>query len=305
MTETITRRCGHTTCPPGHRASGCDLYQVRLDPVPSTLLIPLAARAHGGRTFPWLACDDAQAAQLLSCLGTDTAPMLTDRVAVMNVLWRTRVLRQWADDFFAEHPESTGMALGCGLSHHFQWLDRGRNRWIDADLPEVCRLRESLLPSTSSRRVNRQVDLLRPGWSQHVLPSGRDQPVWALCEGVLMYFEPSQVADILSEFADCAPPGSVLVFDAISHVGVGQARHSPSVGQTGAEFRWGVRDLGDLRGIHPGLSMVSTRSVSECFGWWGLLTETAWMPWTGAPLYSMVALQVNASRPSPYTAHGA
>ena len=44
------------------------LQRAQLPPVPSTLLIPLAARAHGGRYFPWLDCHDAVAPALLARL---------------------------------------------------------------------------------------------------------------------------------------------------------------------------------------------------------------------------------------------
>ena len=42
----------------------CLLERAQLPAVPSTLLIPLAARAHGGRYFAWMACQDAVATRL-------------------------------------------------------------------------------------------------------------------------------------------------------------------------------------------------------------------------------------------------
>ena len=44
------------------------LQNAHLHPVPSTLLIPLAARAQGPRYFPWLDCRDAVAGALLQRL---------------------------------------------------------------------------------------------------------------------------------------------------------------------------------------------------------------------------------------------
>ncbi len=290
--ETSLRSCGRTHCPPQQRPPECHLHLARLDAVPSTLLIPLAARAHGHKLYPWLDCGDTQAAYLLSCLHTPVEPMLEDRMAVLNVLWRTRVLKEWGQAFFQAHPQGTGIALGCGLSHHFQWLDQGQNHWVDADLAEVQALRAQLLPVAGGRRQSRTTDLLKPGWWQRLMPQPTTQPCWVLCEGVLMYFTPQQVYQVLREFAESAPPGSHFVLDAISHVGVGQARHSLSVSRTGAEFRWGLHDTRELLDCHPRLRLVTTRSASECYGWWGWATEAACMPWTGAPLYSMVALEV-------------
>ena len=266
----------------------------RLPAVPSTLLIPLAARAHGARRFPWLACDDAEAARLLDCLGADVRPLLDDAPTVLNILWRTRLLKAAGQAFFREHPASPGVSLGCGLSHHFQWLDTGRNTWIDADLPEVMALRERLLPTHGSRHCHAGIDLRVPGWWQRLgLPTGPGAPpVFLLCEGVLMYLEPAQVQAVLTEFAEQAPPGSQWVCDVIAQLGVGQAHCNPSLGPTGAEFHWGVRDMAELTAPHPRLRLQAQHSVSECYGWIGTLAEWCLSPWVPTPLYALVTLGV-------------
>lgn len=277
-----------------------------LPPVPSTLLIPLAARARGDHYFPWLACGDAVAADLLSHLGADVEPYLDDLPTVLNVLWRTRFIRDTAQGFFLMHPAAQGVNLGCGLSHHFQWLDTGANQWLDADLPEVMALRRQLLPPRCPRTRLAEVDIAQPGWWQRLgLPARTaaagdageavaeaPQPVLALCEGVLMYLEPAQVQAFLKEFAECAPAGSRLVLDVLTHRAVGNAHRHASVGPTGAEFRWGVARLSDLPAAHPRLSLLHENSVAECYGWAGLALETLWWPWLGAPLYGMVTLGV-------------
>lgn len=265
-----------------------------LPPVCRTLLIPLVARAHGGACFPALACHDSNAAALLARLGTDPRLYLADRATVLNILWRTQVLTEAGRAFFAAHPDSVGVNLGCGLSTHFQWLDEGHNRWVDADLPEVIALRQTLLPAQAPRTRQAEIDLTEPGWWQRLdLPSGDGaQPVFVLCEGVLMYLQPQQVHAVLREFGEQAPAGSRLVLDTISPVGVGRARYHPSVGPTGAEFCWGPSSLQELTVPHHRLRRLQTRSVAECYGWVGAATEACWMPWIGTPMYGMVTLGV-------------
>lgn len=277
-----------------------------LPPVPSTLLIPLAARARGDRCFPWLACGDAVAADLLERMDAPVDAYLGDLPTVLNVLWRTRLLQATARAFFGAHPAATGVNLGCGLSHHFQWLDTGRNRWIDADLPEVTALRRQWLPARCPRTALKDVDISVPGWWQRLglpqqqlgrrEPSGRPrapaQPVLVLCEGVLMYLEPAQVQAVLREFARCAPPGSRMVLDVLTHRAVGRACGHPSVGPTGAEFRWGAQRLADLAAVHPRLSLHAAHSAAACYGPAALALEALWSPWLGAPLYAMVTLGV-------------
>ena len=273
-----------------------------LPAVPSTLLIPLAARAHGDRYFPWLACRDTVARSLLERLGVDADAWLDDQFTVLNVLWRTRAIRDAGRAFFAAHPRGTGASLGCGLSHHFQWLDTGANHWLDADLPEVMALRARLLPPCCPRVRHAAADIARPGWWRRLrLPTARPttrngagaQPVFIVCEGVLMYLEPAQVQAVLREFARCAPPGSRMVLDVLTRWAVGRAGSHPSVGPTGAQFRWGVQNMAELAHMHPRLALLREQSASECYGWPGLALETLWRPWLGAPLYGLATLGVD------------
>ena len=289
-------RSRHRTPAPGACApdEGDLLHRAQLHAVPSTLLIPLAARAQGDRCFPWLACGDAVAADLLARLGGDAAASLPDLPTVLNVLWRTRVIKDAAQAFFARHPAGLGANLGCGLSSHFQWLDTGANQWLDADLPEVVALRRPLLPPQGPRLRCAETDIARPGWWQGLgLPQGAGvQPVLIVCEGVLMYLQPAQVQAVLQEFAGCAPSGSCMVLDTLTHWAVGHAGMHPSVGPTGAQFRWGVARVEELAAAHPRLRLLQAQSAAECYGWPGMALESLWRPWLGAPLYGMAMLGV-------------
>ena len=124
----------------------------RLSAVQQTMLIPLVARALGGGLFPGHACGDQQAAELVRRLQLPTAPYLVDRPTVLNILWRTKVIRDTGLAFFARHPEAWGVNLGCGLSQYFQWLDNGRNTWLDTDMRPSMELRRRLLPPDTERQ---------------------------------------------------------------------------------------------------------------------------------------------------------
>ena len=128
-----------------------------LEPAETTLLIPLVARAYGDQIFPDMAVHDRCAEIALAGLHEDEDEVqeyLQDHLSVYGVLSRTRIFRQLATDFFTRHPHSCGVNLGCGLSSYFQWLDRHDNHWVDADLPAVMSLRESLLPTLGPRHRN-------------------------------------------------------------------------------------------------------------------------------------------------------
>ncbi|MBP8061906.1 MAG: class I SAM-dependent methyltransferase, partial [Polaromonas sp.] len=169
--------------------------EFKLDGVPSTLLIPLVARAFGDDIFPGFAVGDAHAAQALAQLDVDVAPFLSDKASVFGVLSRTRLFRQLAGEFFDRYPQALGVNLGCGLAQYFQWLDRGSNHWLDADVPQVMTMRKRLLPAAGKRHRQASLDLTTPGWWQALGLPERDsrQPVLLICEGVLMYLHAHEV----------------------------------------------------------------------------------------------------------------
>jgi len=271
------------------------MTDMTFSPVQQTLLIPLVARALGGALYPGHACGDMQASRLLQTLDIDSQTYLADRATVLNVLWRTRLIRDLAQDFFAAHPDAWGLNLGCGLSHYFQWLDNGSNTWVDADLPEVMALRKKLLPVQMPRLRAATVDLQTADWWQRLRLPKRAlvQPLFVLCEGVLMYFQPDEVRAVLQQFADVAPSGSVLVLDTMARCAVGQARWHPSVGHTQAQFHWGIGQMQELTACHPRLQLRQSHSVAPSHGWMGVAMEAMWNPWgQNAPLYGLAELVV-------------
>ncbi|WP_284619407.1 class I SAM-dependent methyltransferase [Aquabacterium humicola] len=287
MSPHVHERPGPVDAPAGCQMPG-------LGAVASTLLIPLAARAGGDALFPEVAAGDRHAARLMQALGAEVQPFLADRPTLYGVLARTRAFRAQAEAFLDAHPRALGVSLGCGLAHYFQWLDRGRNRWIDADLPEVIALRETLLPSQPRRR-NCGIDLARPGWWRALgLPERAKHaaPLLLVCEGVLMYLSPAQVQALMDEVGEHAPPGSLLLFDFICAMAVGHAQWHPSVRRTGAQFRWGVRRSDELAALHPRLVFEAEHRVMQGYGW-PYTTLDPFFRWCfGVPLYGIARLRV-------------
>ena len=266
-----------------------------LDAVPSTLLIPLAARALGDAMFPAKAVHDVYAAQALRSLDTDVSLFLDDRIGVYGVLSRTRIFCDLARHFFSRFPDALGVNLGCGLSHYFQWLDQHTNHWLDADLPQVMALRKQLLPAGGKRLRYAEVDISQPGWWARLkLPRQRDGvPVLLICEGVLMYLEPAQVQSVLREFGENAPVGSELLCDTLCWMAVGCAALHPSVRHTQAQFRWGPRRLADFTAPHPRLVVRSEHAVTEGYDFSLSLIEASFRALYGVQMYGITRLEVS------------
>ena len=268
--------------------------EFNLDGIPSTLLIPLVARALGDKIFAGFAVGDAFAAPALAQMDVDAAPFLRDKASVFGVLSRTRLFRQLASEFFDRCPRALGVNLGCGLSSYFQWLDRGSNHWLDADVPQVVAIRKRLLPAGGKRHLQATLDLTVPGWWQALGLPGRDsrQPVFLICEGVLMYLQAQEVERVLYEFGHNAPEGSEFVCDTFSWLATGCAALHPSVCHTQAQFKWGPRHLREFTAPHPRLVLRSEHPIMEAYDYSSAWACASFRALWGVPLYGALRLGV-------------
>ncbi|UJJ32313.1 class I SAM-dependent methyltransferase [Halopseudomonas maritima] len=262
--------------------------------VPSTLRIPLAARALGGTLFPQMAVEDRHAAAALARLGDDGQQWLKDPQSVYGTLARTQRFRDQARDFVAAHPSAHIANLGCGLSDYLQWIDNGSLRMTDADLPEVMTIRREVMPSEHERHTLSELDLTTPDWWDRLgLPAHRGaEPVFLMSEGVFMYLQPSTVEDILTTFGERASAGSILTFDVMCWLSVGRAKRHTSVKHTDAEFRWGPRKASELAALHPRLRLQGAHQVMGDYSLFYRILQPVFKALTGVPLYAVYTLAI-------------
>lgn len=263
--------------------------------VQRTLFLPLIVRAQAPALCPLMDPADAQAARVLQASGENPMDYPMDSATVVNILWRTQLIREIATDFFGRYPRAQGVNLGAGLADYFQWLDNGRNRWLDVDLPEVVDWRQSLLPEPPARCQTRASDFSQPGWWQRLglPPQHHPQPLLIVTEGVLMYMQPTQVKALLQEIGNHAPEGSELVCDFISPMGIGHTVPANHHGQDQAPFSWGAHNGQEIASLHPRLELLAQHSVSEAWGWGAGWLDMFLTPLTGGPLYGVAHLKVS------------
>lgn len=261
--------------------------------VQRTLFLPLIVRAQAPHLCPPMDPADAHAARVLQASGENPMDYPMDVATVINILWRTQMIRTLGSDFFTRYPRAQGVNLGAGLSHYFQWLDNGWNRWLDADLPEVVSWRQSLIPENEPRCQSSEVDLSQPGWWERLglPPQHHPQPLFIITEGVLMYLRPEEVKALLQEIGTHAPEGTELVCDFISPMGIGHTTLANHHGDDNATFTWGAHSGLEIADLHPRLELLGQHSVSEAWGWNWL--EMLLTPWVGGPMYGLAHIKVS------------
>lgn len=241
----------------------------RWGPLSVRLTAPLAARARHAAAFAHGAVVDLHAARVLNALGADVAPMLLDRAGLHALRARAEILRHRASNFFERHPNATGAHLNAGLSDGFQWLDRGSNRWIDADRPEVQALRRALVVRREARHVEAVCDLHRPGWWTRLgLPTGRSEDaVLLVCEGVTTQLTPDALRAVLEEIGTHAPPGSRLLLDTVDWLAIGRVRRHLAPDEIATARAWRQPPwTAWLATAHPRLRVDGHYSVMAGYG---------------------------------------
>ncbi|MBB4268058.1 class I SAM-dependent methyltransferase [Roseospira visakhapatnamensis] len=112
--------------------------------------------------------------------------------------------------FLAKHPDGVIVNLGEGLETQRFRVDGDQALWITVDVPDAIAIRERFI-TPDERHLHIAVSALDRVWFDAVPP---DRAVFITAQGLLMYFEPEDVASLLRDMA-ARFPGAWFAFDHI------------------------------------------------------------------------------------------
>lgn len=162
-------------------------------------------------------------------------------------------------DYLRTHPEATVVALAEGFQTSFWRLDEAvpnpRFRWVSIDLPPVIDLRSRLLPS-SPRITAIAQSALDYSWMDRI---DTTDGVFITAEGLLMYLQPEQAMDLITQCAKRFPGGQMFfdlpptIVKKVAPKGIRASRHYrvPPM-----PFSLSIGELDALVGRVPGLKAV-------------------------------------------------
>ncbi|WP_163737387.1 class I SAM-dependent methyltransferase [Mycobacterium gallinarum] len=148
------------------------------------------------------------------------------------VALRSSQFDAWIAEYLDREPEAVVLHLGCGLHSRAFRLGAGRVRWFDVDLPQVIALRRQLYAESEAYRMVASSVTESP-WIDE-LPTGG--PVLIVAEGLLMYLNPADVAELLHRLVDRFDSGE-LHADLLSKMGPRLSKVA-----MGGIIKWGTRD---------------------------------------------------------------
>ncbi|MGI9123207.1 MAG: class I SAM-dependent methyltransferase [Mycobacterium sp.] len=180
--------------------------------VSETALLTLNGRAHQAG-LPDAIIEDPMAITLRDALGRypgvdyDKFGRMGQEMALRSLAVDACTL-----DYLRTHPKATVVALAEGFQTSFWRLSEAvedpQFRWVSIDLPPVIELRNELLPP-SPRITTIAQSALDYSWMERIDTA---DGVFITAEGLLMYLQPDEAMDLITQ---CAKrfPGGQMFFD--------------------------------------------------------------------------------------------
>ncbi len=186
--------------------------RVNLSGVSETALLTLNARAREARRRDSV-IDDPMAVALVDSIDFDFAKFGPTRPgSAQGIALRALAFDMATRSYLDQHPSATVVALAEGLQTSFWRLDAAKPdsqfRWLTVDLPPMIDVRARLLPASPRVSVCAQ-SALDYSWLDAVDDS---DGVFITAEGLLMYLQPEQALELITQ---CARrfPGGQMAFD--------------------------------------------------------------------------------------------
>jgi methyltransferase (TIGR00027 family) len=227
-----------------------------LSGVAETLFIPLYIRANETRR-PDALLKDEKAVALVEQGAYDFTrikKMKIDEHDKVTIVLRNRQFDHYVRDFLDRFPESVVVHIGCGLDSRFERTDNGKVVWYDLDVPEVIEIRRKLVSPESNRYHYLPFSAFDTAWMKEVTTHS-SRPFLFLAEGVLMYFEESQVKSLVLALRDHFP-GSELVFDAFSPFIVWANNKRIAKTKIGARYLWSLKRGRNIEAWGNGIRLI-------------------------------------------------
>jgi O-methyltransferase involved in polyketide biosynthesis len=225
-----------------------------LDGVPQTLLMTLLVRARETQR-PNGALKDEKAVEMVSRINADFSKLIMhrhDEIAIIII--RMRRFDKHVRDFLTCHPDGVVVHFGCGLDTRFERVRNDSVEWFDLDLPEVMALRGKLIDTASPHYHTITASVFDISWIAEVA-CFKPRPFLFIGEGVLPYFEETQVKELFLRLRDHFP-GCELACDAHTPFVIWADNIHLAIAGIKARLHWKLKDPREVESWGAGLRLL-------------------------------------------------
>ena len=245
----------------------------KLTGVPRTMLMTTRARVEEHQLSDGIFRDPVVAEWWQSLTWEPELDRFYSSLAQLSWAVRAHIFDQIAQRHLAAHDDAIVVELGAGLSTRYHRIGQSCCTWIELDLPEVTTLRQQLDTATEHHCfLSRSV--MDFSWMDE-LPSCPSSSLLIMAEGLLMYFEVSQIQALVAQLNQRFP-GATFVFDVVG--GSPKSKNAKRLAQLNAPLKWFVKNEQDVKAME--VSLVQVRSlVQENCRYPHRIGIYRWIPW--------------------------
>lgn len=229
-----------------------------LNGVQRTMYITMLARARETQRTGALVTD-LKAVEMQSKIKDIFPVEKGDWKSETGVIVRTTILDEYIQNYINQHPNACCINLGCGLDTRFYRLNQHDITWYNVDLPGAIEVRKKLLgedPAVTTIAGS----ILETKWMEAIHED--DRPVLIIMEGLLMYFDESDVKRIMSMLYERFPK-AILVVEILSDKVAGKTKMTKSIEKTGSTFKWGLHSGTLLPVINPHICFIKEMNLVD------------------------------------------
>lgn len=234
-----------------------------LNGVSQTLLIPLYARFLETQRDDAIIRDE-KSSEIIKQLNLDFSQFSkTIWSTQVGIAIRTEILDREVSNFLKQNPAGIVVNLGAGLCTRFFRVDNGLVKWFELDLEPVKQLWEQVFTQTERHRYL-AYSLFDFSWIDEI-KLFEASPILFIAEGLLFYFEESEVKKIIITIKNHFP-GSEMLIEAI---GLSQAKNTqkhPVVSKTDVVFKWGIQAGKDLEQWDKDINFINEWYYYDRYG---------------------------------------
>jgi O-methyltransferase involved in polyketide biosynthesis len=227
----------------------------KLTGVSETLLMTLYARARESQRPDAMLRDD-KAVAMVNQIECDFSRLRMQRHDEIAIIMRMKKFDDHVRSFLLRNPEAVIVHFGCGLDTRFERVAErnGHVEWFDLDIPNVMELRKKLIGSEGGRYHALTASIFENEWFEEV-SQYKPLPFMFLGEGVLPYFEESQVKSLVLTLRDHFP-GSELVCDAHTPFVIWADNLQLAYAKVNARLRWSLKRGRDVENWGEGIHLL-------------------------------------------------
>ncbi|MCI1965906.1 MAG: class I SAM-dependent methyltransferase [Oscillospiraceae bacterium] len=230
--------------------------KIKLIGVNETMLTPVFARTvESKRKNP--AFYDRMAVKIVDTLDYDFQKC-NQKMNIWGVCARTIILDHLASQFITKNPHCTVVNLGCGLDDRFSRVDNGKIEWYNIEFPAVMEIRNQVI-DRHKRVHNIASSVLDFQWIEQIK---RKENVLVIAEGLLMYLSEQEIKQLFHNMAEGFKDVTALC-ELMSKWMVDKQTIHPTIQQTGAVFRYGIKHTEDFTNTCREYQMLADHNLTN------------------------------------------